>query len=217
MGDTDLYGMEIDVAAAAEEIRSIGKTDKGKSVDDVLGSFGLGAFAEQLKDLRLSMLLSETHVATQQFGTTLYDRDMCNHMSDHMSDHMVVFDITWLDAAGELLDTLPPGIDEAVAISKVVQFLKSPEYSHFQHIVFDTAPTGHTLRLLTLPDFLDKTIGRLQLPVVVISSPAPLPVAPPPQNPVHCTRFRFHILVSLVLALISPILHRETEARDSGT
>ena len=58
VGDTDLYGMEIDVAAAAEEIRSIGKADKGKSVDDVLGSFGLGAFAEQLKDLRLSMLLS---------------------------------------------------------------------------------------------------------------------------------------------------------------
>jgi hypothetical protein len=58
VGDTELYGMEIDVAAAAEEIRSIGKADKGKSVDDVLGSFGLGAFAEQLKDLRLSMLLS---------------------------------------------------------------------------------------------------------------------------------------------------------------
>lgn len=67
VGDTDLYGMEIDVAAAAEEIRSIGKADKGKSVDDVLGSFGLGAFAEQLKDLRLSMLLSETHVASQKF------------------------------------------------------------------------------------------------------------------------------------------------------
>ena len=58
VGDTNLYGMEIDVAAAAEEIRSIGKADKGKSVDDVLGSFGLGVFAEQLKDLRLSMQLS---------------------------------------------------------------------------------------------------------------------------------------------------------------
>lgn len=69
----------------------------------------------------------------------------------------------WHCAAGELLDTLPPGIDEAVAISKVVQFLKSPEYSHFEHIVFDTAPTGHTLRLLTLPDFLDKTIGEAHL------------------------------------------------------
>jgi arsenite-transporting ATPase len=44
---------------------------------------------------------------------------------------------------------------------QVVQFLKSDKYSHFQRIVFDTAPTGHTLRLLSLPDFLDLTIGKL--------------------------------------------------------
>ena len=44
---------------------------------------------------------------------------------------------------------------------QVVQFLKDPEYSHFKRIIFDTAPTGHTLRLLTLPDFLDLTIGKL--------------------------------------------------------
>lgn len=62
---------------------------------------------------------------------------------------------------GELLDTPPPGVDEAVAISKVVQFLKSPEYSGFTRIIFDTAPTGHTLRLLSLPDFLDASIGKL--------------------------------------------------------
>ena len=54
VGDSNLWGMEIDVAAAAEEIRNIGKADKGKGVEDVLGSFGLGAFADQLKDLRLS-------------------------------------------------------------------------------------------------------------------------------------------------------------------
>ncbi len=42
---------------------------------------------------------------------------------------------------------------------QVVQFLKAPEYSHFKRIVFDTAPTGHTLRLLSLPDFLDMSIG----------------------------------------------------------
>ncbi|WIA41438.1 hypothetical protein OEZ86_005018 [Tetradesmus obliquus] len=43
---------------------------------------------------------------------------------------------------GELMDTPPPGVDEAIAISKVVQFLDSPEYSHFDRIIFDTAPTG---------------------------------------------------------------------------
>ena len=59
--------MEIDVAAAADEIRSIGQADKGKNVDEVLGSFGLGVFAEQLKDLRLSeLLLSLNHLPSLQ-------------------------------------------------------------------------------------------------------------------------------------------------------
>ncbi len=42
---------------------------------------------------------------------------------------------------------------------QVVEFVKNPEYSHFSRIIFDTAPTGHTLRLLTLPDFLDASLG----------------------------------------------------------
>ncbi|KAJ4845799.1 hypothetical protein Tsubulata_027804 [Turnera subulata] len=75
---------------------------------------------------------------------------------------------------GELLDSPPPGLDEAIAIAKVrfltseydiswqvMQFLESPEYSMFTRIVFDTAPTGHTLRLLSLPDFLDASIGKI--------------------------------------------------------
>ncbi|XP_002530933.2 ATPase GET3B [Ricinus communis] len=62
---------------------------------------------------------------------------------------------------GELLDTPPPGLDEAIAISKVMQFLESQEYKMFTRIVFDTAPTGHTLRLLSLPDFLDASIGKI--------------------------------------------------------
>ena len=62
---------------------------------------------------------------------------------------------------GELLDSPPPGFDEAVAISKVVKFTESEEYNDFTRIVFDTAPTGHTLRLLSLPDFLDRSIGKV--------------------------------------------------------
>ncbi|MCO5611886.1 hypothetical protein L7F22_066145 [Adiantum nelumboides] len=62
---------------------------------------------------------------------------------------------------GELLDTPPPGLDEAIAIAKVIQFIQAPEYSKFTRIIFDTAPTGHTLRLLSLPDFLDASIGKI--------------------------------------------------------
>ncbi|PIA37287.1 hypothetical protein AQUCO_03000110v1 [Aquilegia coerulea] len=62
---------------------------------------------------------------------------------------------------GELLDTPPPGLDEALAISKVMQFVEAEEYKMFTRIIFDTAPTGHTLRLLSLPDFLDASIGKI--------------------------------------------------------
>lgn len=44
---------------------------------------------------------------------------------------------------------------------QVVQFLRSDEFSMFERIIFDTAPTGHTLRLLSLPDFFDRSIGKI--------------------------------------------------------
>ncbi|KAI6669403.1 hypothetical protein NL676_004288 [Syzygium grande] len=61
----------------------------------------------------------------------------------------------------ELLDTPPPGLYEAISISKVMQFVESPDYSNFTRVVFDTAPTGHTLRLLSLPDFMDASLGKM--------------------------------------------------------
>ncbi|KHG04081.1 atpase get3 [Gossypium arboreum] len=44
---------------------------------------------------------------------------------------------------------------------QVMQFVESQQYSMFSRIVFDTAPTGHMLRLLSLPDFLDASIGKI--------------------------------------------------------
>ncbi|CAN7044213.1 unnamed protein product [Brassica rapa subsp. trilocularis] len=43
----------------------------------------------------------------------------------------------------------------------VLQFMESPEYNRFTHIVLDTAPTGHTLRPLSLSNFYDSSIGKI--------------------------------------------------------
>jgi len=52
-----------------------------------------------------------------------------------------------------------PGIDEATALSSVINHIESGKYDL---IVFDTAPTGHTLKLLALPEILEKGIEKLQ-------------------------------------------------------
>ena len=51
-----------------------------------------------------------------------------------------------------------PGADEAAAMQLLLEYLDDPR---FDRVVVDTAPTGHTLRLLELPDVMDSMIGRL--------------------------------------------------------
>lgn len=98
----------------------------------------------------------------EEFGTTsqLHGDGGVKNFMDSMGLGMLADELGELKL-GELLDTPPPGLDEAIAISKVMQFLESKEYSTFSRIVLDTAPTGHTLRLLSLPDFLDASIGKM--------------------------------------------------------
>ena len=51
-----------------------------------------------------------------------------------------------------------PGSDEAVAIQKLIEYMDDPR---FDRVVVDTAPTGHTLRLLELPEIMDTMVGRI--------------------------------------------------------
>jgi len=70
----------------------------------------------------------------------------------------------------DVLDTAPPGLDELVALAKVITLLNQGKGGasgsggaavQFDRIIIDTAPTGHTLRLLSLPSFLDDFLERL--------------------------------------------------------
>lgn len=64
----------------------------------------------------------------------------------------------------EMMDTVSDLSSMPLEYAEGLNFIKlfrSLRDSDFKHIVFDTAPTGHTLKLLELPDTLDSFLGKI--------------------------------------------------------
>ncbi len=53
-----------------------------------------------------------------------------------------------------------PGADEAALFDKLISIILE-EKEHFDKLIFDTAPTGHTIRLLSLPELMGVWIEGL--------------------------------------------------------
>ncbi len=67
----------------------------------------------------------------------------------------------------DLKEIPPPGLDEALSFIKILEFADD---ERFDTVVLDTAPTGHTLRLLNIPEFLDSFLGRMLKMKTLISN-----------------------------------------------
>jgi len=64
------------------------------------------------------------------------------------------FDLTFDRVVLEkMMDMAPPGLDEIMALTRIMEFLTRDSYDLF---VLDCAPTGHLIRLLELPDLINE-------------------------------------------------------------
>jgi arsenite/tail-anchored protein-transporting ATPase len=62
------------------------------------------------------------------------------------------------EAMESLLSLTPPGLDEVMALIKLVEHIDS---GRFSTIVLDTAPTGHLLRLLEMPALAEQWLQQI--------------------------------------------------------
>ncbi|CAE7895281.1 ARSA1, partial [Symbiodinium microadriaticum] len=134
-------------------------TDPAHSLGDALGC-KLSASAQAVENFagsgELFAMEVDTAAAMKRFQETVRDA-LQQRQSDGGIVGQVLKQLPMQDFV-DLFDTLPPGSDEIVALTEV---LEKVEKENFDRIIIDTAPTGHAVRLLTYPDFLERLAERV--------------------------------------------------------
>ena len=81
---------------------------------------------------------------------TRYAEDLKHFLEAVSQDFDLTFDRVVLE---RMLDLAPPGLDEVMALTRILDFLVLDSYDLF---VLDCASTGHLIRLLEMPDLIDE-------------------------------------------------------------
>ena len=117
-------------------------------VEGVPGLYGL----EMDPEAKLSTLLPKFGEAMNNMGgsglggmSMMFDTGAKDELDDIKSDV-------------KTSDMMLPGLDEALAFDELLKHMENPTWDV---VVFDTAPTGHTLRFLSLPELIESWSGRL--------------------------------------------------------
>lgn len=121
-------------------------TDPAHSLSDSLGQ-EIGSEIKEVKGVKnLSALEISAEIALAKFKIK-YEAQI----------RKILDTSTYLDQEDiDSIFSLPiPGIDEVMGFKTIVDLI---EQAQFEKYIVDTAPTGHALRLLTLPELLDDWI-----------------------------------------------------------
>lgn len=134
------------VRAANEGARVlVVSTDPAHSLSDALG-LELGAQPRPVREVS-----GELHAAELDA-----DRALSRWLREREEAIRVIADRgTYLDEEDidRLMSLSFPGVDELVGLVELMRLSRSRP---FDHVVVDTAPTGHTLRLLAMPETLER-------------------------------------------------------------
>jgi arsenite-transporting ATPase len=102
---------------------------------------------------RLSPGLSAMEIdAKAEFDSLkgLYQKELERFLSTLLPNLDLTFDREVME---KILDLSPPGLDEVMALTRMMEFLAEGRYDF---IILDTAPTGHLIRFLELPELINQ-------------------------------------------------------------
>lgn len=79
-----------------------------------------------------------------------YEKELNKFLKSVLSNLDLTFDREVME---RIMDLSPPGLDEIMAMTKVMSFIAEKTYDC---VILDSAPTGHLIRLLEMPHIIDQ-------------------------------------------------------------